>query len=196
MQSIQYFLKLIKLTYITFPFYKEDNPNTARNSWNLYLAAFFFPIAGGIFSDAFNSFNYHYPNFNELHITHGVVIRDERTKGGGRNVSELFKIKTPTAGEFTFICTTSGGKCFEDSEWDGYVNQPATVWSSDGYAMQIQINQQIPKMRDYQFLKKARTSKQFPMFFFLASPFIIWALRRSWRLYAHKAKALIASSFS
>jgi hypothetical protein len=72
------------------------------------------------------------------------------------------------------------------------MNQSAKVWNYDGYAMQIQIEGQIPKKRDYEHMKWARTSKNSPIFLYLFLPFTLWALRRSWKLYANQAKGLMA----
>ncbi len=195
MNSIKYFLKLIKLTYITFPFFKEDNPNTARNSWNLYCAALCMPIMA-FFWDAFSPFTYHYPALNDLQVASGVVVRDERTKGGGHRVSETFKLKTTDERLLSLTCTTLGNKCFDEPTWASYVNQPAKVWVHDDYVMQIEVKGQIPNGSTYDDFKRSRTRKKFPFFFWISLPFMLWALRRSWRLYAHKAKALLTSSLS
>jgi hypothetical protein len=194
MNSIKYFLTLIKLTYITFPFYKEDNPNTARNSWNFYCAALCMPIMG-FFWDAFSPFAYHYPALNDLQVVTGIVVRDERTKGGGHRVSETFKIKTADGQVLELTCTTLGNKCFDEPTWASYVNQPAKVWVYDDYAMQIEVAGQVAPWSGYENFKRVRTRNHFPFFFWISFPFMVWALRRSWRLYAHKAKALLAPSF-
>lgn len=185
MKFLSNILKFFWLTYFKYPYLDIKKGLTMTFLLNFIVL----PPIIGLVMDFSNPFTAPWEpdllQLSEAEVHEGVVFRDRDR--GSKNRSESFKLQTAQGEKLYFRCHLYGLKCFDNAEWDGFVGQPAKVWSYKDWALQIEVNGRSPEYGSYEHFAKLYKSRTIDFLLWISRFFLACLLVRSTLRYSRVA---------